>query len=1775
MEKEITLFQKDDLTFKLKFYTLIDLLITNQAESRFETYLLMGIFYTQIISSFFSNQIGVFDSEKYKSDNILGIIEKLVRIKGLFRDNYEELKKIEIFLFIIFILIIFHFIISCFNISTNSFYSNNNAFINYYIKIFLYIAYNIILDICFSNFCLGSNDLNPNFTSVNCSVNGKIVIIIISILFILFSVCVYIYINIYYNDSFYLSYSYYAKMSCNYDTYWGLNCLAISCLSTQVKFITKDLFLIYNFFISLILFFYYLRHYLFYDKYINCFTGSFHILYVWTSVFCLIFAYIDFTEKGIVYIITSIIVCFFYKNIKNRIESKIFLDTPFFKINNEFYLLYYFYNLIDKINNINENSKDRSFLSGIIQIHITECPSPNCMLKNKEDLYLPSINKWFKWDDKINEIDDEVFLKNFIIIVMNYFLTIHKCTVDMYLNLSLYYLKIIGNYCQAIYFYKKVTELKLTLKEYFSFIRLSIQISKKLIEKFKPSNEPCTELENLDVSIYYKYDSLSHRFLNEIDNDINLSLEFWKSFRYYQKDSKKIIDFNKIFKLTDKIRITKINIESMWNNLLKIYGGINEYFQLYMDYVEQINDDDLKKRDLETIKRKNDNYGDNINNNYYSVLFNNETGIIIANGDKGNEGIIQLANNQIENIFKYKNIELKGMNLTNIMPKIFAKNHSKYIERYFKIGEKRIIDKPKLRLYAKDKNNSIIKISIVIKLFPVLNENVYFVSLIKKENFDDIILLDNNFIIQGMSSKIIKILNINNLSLFEDNEIPFYMICKKFLNFYNIFLKCKPKKENLNLESQIYLYDEEKSKEKFEKIETDIKLFKENIFENIEINENVELEYEIKLPKFLIDYSEKTNKNINIEAQITNTREDNNDSNDESDEKDLLLKNEKNKNISTPAPYEETIYDAITPINNNNIDFDTINELTNVEFNKLSEEEKIYNEQMLNYVSLFNQGKISELEDLIEKWNKDSLSIEYKFNFTFKKFMYENNKIGYIVRCIDNKNDFDNYEEESSDELDLIRYYKKENVASIKRLYEILNEEKNEILEMPKIFLQLSIEDQKFNNLLIKCKNDIINMSKIHGQKNEIILEDENTSQKHQSGFDTKLIKKNRIEEIRSNLLMNISKFYALKYIKITFFLFAIFTAIFSFFYIYLFSSLYYKLKNSSFLNINLYQSTLLTTEMLSIFISFRTLYEKYIINFNDSSSNYFFYDYLTNSNKINSLNNNSLYYNQCISMISELYNKSTKNFEYLETKIPNYIKKEQIIVLYWNRINITYMDETYFNYSKMKNNETFPMAIDQFISNVIYFIENDIFNSIENNNVKKFYDKIDINKIYFYYMTYIIIENGYDNLLPNQIDKLLNFPQILNNYNSNQKLYIIILVISYFFGLIIIYLLYCFLLVLTNKSMTNGIQKITRIQQEKIEEIIKRIKLFNINLKRFREKDIKIYDEKNKKNSKVEIENNQILKRFQTAYSEKGNNIMKKEKKSTSLNNSGFNSDNNKKIGLNILKYSFFPPLIIFLINCICLIPVFIVTMNIIDNTNQLLLAQNYIFGRLISTSIKTIEIKCFISDCKNKTSLDYSELVKIDSIQDIIKAVTIFPDLNKFYNEKFLFNACGAALDEEKEPEKYQKCKNDIIIINSNNTDNLIKLIDDFVHNIKKEYEMEISIRNNNYSNFNKKSLYNLTYFRNIEYIFYNYIYTVGDNFENIIIKDFDKYLLNNKIINSIVVICIGIGNIIFFLIFEIILLNNLIHYLSVSRCIMKIIPTSIIISTQELEDWIESKY
>ena len=91
----------------------------------------------------------------------------------------------------------------------------------------------------------------------------------------------------------------------------------------------------------------------------------------------------------------------------------------------------------------------------------------------------------------------------------------------------------------------------------------------------------------------------------------------------------------------------------------------------------------------------------------------------------------------------------------------------------------------------------------------------------------------------------------------------------------------------------------------------------------------------------------------------------------------------------------------------------------------------------------------------------------------------------------------------------------------------------------------------------------------------------------------------------------------------------------------------------------------------------------------------------------------------------------------------------------------------------------------------------------------------------------------------------------------------------------------------------------------------------------------------------------------------------------------------------------------------------------------------------------------------------------------------------------------------------------------------------------------------------------------------MFYKYIFNVSAHFQAVAKQDLYDYLQFKTVELYVIGILMGIFTIFFCLFFGICFIKKLIHHLSVSRIILKIIPTSVIINTQELETWIENKY
>ena len=218
------------------------------------------------------------------------------------------------------------------------------------------------------------------------------------------------------------------------------------------------------------------------------------------------------------------------------------------------------------------------------------------------------------------------------------------------------------------------------------------------------------------------------------------------------------------------------------------------------------------------------------------------------------------------------------------------------------------------------------------------------------------------------------------------------------------------------------------------------------------------------------------------------------------------------------------------------------------------------------------------------------------------------------------------------------------------------------------------------------------------------------------------------------------------------------------------------------------------------------------------------------------------------------LYGKISDIYGRLEMNVPKYLTEDELLNLYWEKINISFHENI-----EVTANESFPMSIAQVLSNAFTYLQDEQYD-INEDGAK--YENNSQEYEYFKYVNHLIVENAYDNILPNLYDKLEKFPKILYKFNNNQKDTVLISIIIYAIVIILICASLFFLIHLTNKSMTAGLEKLTKIRLERIEETIKKIETFNSNLKKFRDRD-SIGGGENKENEENPAQVKQITLRL------------------------------------------------------------------------------------------------------------------------------------------------------------------------------------------------------------------------------------------------------------------------------------------------------------------------
>ena len=1816
MSKEVSFFTPEHVSNKIKFYRYMDTLISHKSDSKTECILLITISYIQLISGFFCKQVNILKDEE-SPDNYFILLQRVIRIHDLFSDSFQIY---TILLYIIFILLIFlsflflHRVRQTGKVASYSFYE---IIINFFLKIFLYILYQPILDFCLSLLCL--EDKNPHFSdeSAKCNVDN-IFLFIIMILIFLYTIFLAIFLSLYYNESFLLSNSPMSRVNTNYELYLNINAFIFSIILNFTYSIGNIIFILYNTIMSLVLLNYFLNTRPFYDSTISYLIGFFHMLYAWTALFTLFFYFIRVYQVSIVYITILLILLWMYYNMHQKMNDEITLNKPFHQLSDKFSVLLYIRYIINKYKTIETNLADKAKIIGIIFLHKRECPLPDCPSKFlKKKFYLPITDEWSN-PNKM-EFNDRVYLQNFIIFIYNYFLSKNFFDNDILINLSMYYLQTIGNYCKSMQYHQKAGDNTMNIQERLMHFRAGEQISKALIKTCRPSNEIASNLEYVNFSQFFKYQNLAEKFKVNIIRDVHLCKEFWKLL--VTKDLKrKILDFNEIFELTDKVRLTKQTIDKLWDDIIGTYSGYNELFELYENYVESINDDSLTLREL--LKIKNKNYAMEGIFNYYNILFNNDTCIIICSGDKNKEGTIEKVSSNITDFFGYKEEEVKGINIGALMPKMFEREHTNFMKKHIEIGEKKVVDKT-FRTYAKDKNNSLIVINLSIKLFPILGENIFFCAMMTREEIQDIILLDVDYNIQAMSGKLYDIFGINN-DLFQDVDIPFWMICKEFIRHYQTFMMNNSKVKNTNLKKRNNIKSEGFMTQ-VEKEQIDLK--KSNISNDeinkdekklevteldFEINENAEVEWEISIPAFLRTFQNNylnaktmTIKTINTKYNVENNIE--NKQEDDQDETSLLIKKDENK-----IKQDNIIKEEKKENNTNNNNYLSNDQIKN------------FHNEITKYRNLFSSGNKAHISELIQILDKKKTSNDriYKFIVSFNQLNYGDKKVAYIIRCIDNKEGADSKSSSHQNQENnknmgatttLItlneqrrKYFDKSNY--LKDMNEILKKSEIQIIKIKTNIEQLDIlanNNDTIRNLIDNFHKEILKFSRVLGINNINVFDENGSQASSQSDYTNSITKKTRIQEIKSHIMNNVNNFYTLILIKFLFIVFMLGTIVIGVVSIIKFEALLSSIEELDIMHSN-------TLKLGFNFIYFLARINSFVALSkirNDLNDSIVYNIYINNREKNTSFNNLDEAYDYFIKkekanmdlLVEDLEDLSYKVMFYFSDSISDFRQRE-----YYFQFIPYYKGED----AESGGEISFPLSIELYSSILfrlgktqkLYFPYKFPINDTDN-GVKNVTE----------YLSFIALDNPYLTVIPYLLDLLNNNTRVCSDENNKDSFGIYLIIIIYSIITIVFAGFYSFFLFLTNRNMEEGMLKLTKIDPKLIGETIKTIEYFNRNAlnnyieftdkennnKNSKEKNIKNKnDENNNKDAKEKDKNKKkTLKKIKTKGKEedkeKNNNIKTSiNKNNNNSNDKEKNKENNPKkkknkneveeaLGyydsnvhkkLKILTLSYFQSLILILIFTIFVIILVVRLKNFLSNIKDLFIAKDYLSYDHVKEILDLLNMKIKMSQ-RNINMEDFSNLTNYvknseNSVISIYNQISKHKILNEFYEKKYISSICLVLYKESSD--EYIKCKNDNIIGSNSNVEEVKYIFEQKLENIWREFNLKQ--QNLNYTSFYEFSTDD---YGELEYISIEYFHKIIDKYCEVIEQSREEYGTQEEGNIKIVIIIMIIFLWMFCLYVIFIYVNNLVHLLLISRCIFKIIPTRVINQTKDLEDWIDDKY
>ncbi|TNV87907.1 hypothetical protein FGO68_gene9941 [Halteria grandinella] len=312
-------------------------------------------------------------------------------------------------------------------------------------------------------------------------------------------------------------------------------------------------------------------------------------------------------------------------------------------------------------------------------------------------------------------------------------ISLHPKNIDFRILSSFIQRTKLHNEFKAIFEIMNCESCSPSLQDKFVIYRRKVVIEQSLLQKHERSIQ---DIGNLNIVSVYRYEKFFLRYQLLEYVTANSALKFWRELL------QKSIDANALQLRGAEISKNYERIQDVAAEIMKIYPNEIKFMFRYAHFLQKIVNNDYDG--LALLEKVFSTYQTKLSKKAAAMPINEQTiygentasSIVIISATSTEVGTVLHANDEIEFMLGHKRKNIIGKNVSIIMPRVIAENHSNFIQNYFTTAKSRFIDK-QTQVFAQCANGYLKGIRLLVKVYPNLNDKIQFIGFIQAiEMFD-------------------------------------------------------------------------------------------------------------------------------------------------------------------------------------------------------------------------------------------------------------------------------------------------------------------------------------------------------------------------------------------------------------------------------------------------------------------------------------------------------------------------------------------------------------------------------------------------------------------------------------------------------------------------------------------------------------------------------------------------------------------------------------------------------------------------------------------------------------------------------------------------------------------------------------------------------------------------------------------------------------------------------------------------------------------------------